>query len=209
MTVRGLRFAEGAQLAAVPLFAGELQARVGACIATLRSEAAGQELEELMERPDAVERVPELLRRAVPSLPEVVRDVQGALTDELAASAVDGTIPVLASWPITMPEFDTRTALVLWCRGFRPSEADVAAVSDRVGQVADQARWNEEVAQLTDAQREEYLAAQAAVERGEQDRGALSHLWEGYFPDGQATYLRHLGRVISEFLNEQRQPNNP
>ena len=126
------------------------------------------------------------------------------MVEELAATAVDGVVGGdLSVWPLSMPDFDSRAATVLWCRGFRPTDADLAITADKLGGIALRRLWDDEVARLSTAQREEYLAAQSAVERGESDGRTLTEMWEVFFPDRFITYLVHLGQAVSDFLRHQ------
>lgn len=82
------------------------------------SDLAGRAAED----PALAQRLAQVLAAAVPSQTDIVTDVRTALFEELAATAVGGVVTADSdTWPLAVPDLDTRAAVVLWCRGHRPS----------------------------------------------------------------------------------------
>ena len=177
----------------------ELSDRVGTSFAVLLADETLEEFAALTERPDSASQAEALLRETVPSQPDLIRDVQGTLLDELADLAEGGIVPELDTWPLTMPDFDTRAEVVLWCRGYRPPETELRAASDRINEAAERRRWEEEAASLTPEQEQAmvHLRDQVMPE-------AFAELWNSYHPNRAERYLFHLGEAIDDLLTEWR-----
>lgn len=204
LSARGLLLAPEAASSTIDSFLGELGERVGMCLSVLLTDDAQDNFEALLERPDGADQAAILLREAVPSQPDLIRDVQATLVDELADVATDGVIPPLGIWPVALPDFGTRAEVVLWCRGYRPPETELRAASDRINEAAERRRWEEEAASLTPEQEQAMVHLRDQVEQGRAEPEAFAELWNSYHPNRAERYLFHLGEAIDDLLTEWR-----
>ena len=179
---------------------GEFRERVGTCLSELLTDEALQEFDSLSDRPEGTPQAMELLHDAVPSHLSLIGDVQTTLVDELVHTAKDGVIPTLDSWPVALPDLDTRAGVVLWCRGYRPSDTELRAASDRVDEAAERRGWDEQVPSLSLEEHQTLLGLRNQVEQGRAGSDTLAEWWNSHHPNTDERYLFHLGEAINDLL---------